>query len=115
MDARLAPGIEMVIHASGLDAEIADADWVLSGEGRFDEQSLRGKVVSGIAKLAAKHGAKMAVLAGSVQVSEEVYRREGIELALSTMKPGMELNEALMRAEELLGSVALELAARIAN
>ena len=115
MDAYLAPGIEMVIHASGLDAEIADADWVLSGEGRFDEQSLRGKVVSGIAKLAAKHGAKMAVLAGSVQVSEEVYRREGIELALSTMKPGMELNEALMRAEELLGSAALELAARIAN
>jgi hypothetical protein len=31
------------------------------------------------------------------------------------MKPGMELNEALMRAEELLGSAALELAARIAN
>jgi glycerate kinase len=115
MNARLVPGIEMVIHASGLDAEIADADWVLSGEGRFDEQSLRGKVVSGIAKLAVKHGVKVAVLAGSVQVSEEVYRREGIELALSTMKPGMKLNEALTRAEELLGSAARELAARITD
>ena len=115
MDARFAPGIEMVIHASGLEADLADADWVLTGEGRFDKQSLRGKVVSGIAKLAAKHGAKVAVLAGSVQVSEEIYRREGIELALPTMKPGMEPKEALERAEELLGSVARELAARIAD
>ena len=113
MGARLAPGIEMVIHASGLDTEIADVDWVVTGEGRFDKQSLRGKVVSGIAKLAAKHGTKVAVLAGSVQVSEEIYRREGIELALPTMKPGMELKEALEHAEELLGSAARELAARI--
>ena len=113
MDARIAPGIETVIHASGMDAELADADWVVTGEGRFDKQSLRGKVVSGIAKLGAKHGAKVAVLAGSIQVSEEIYRREGIELALSTMEPGMELNEALERAEELLASAARELAARI--
>jgi glycerate 2-kinase len=115
MDAWLAPGIEIVIQASGLDADLADADWVLTGEGRFDKQSLRGKVVSGIARLAEKHGTKVAVLAGSVQLSEEVYRCEGIELALSTMKPGMELNEALERAEELLASATRELATRIAG
>jgi glycerate kinase len=113
MEARLAPGIETVIQASGMDAELADADWVVTGEGQFDTQSLRGKVVSGIAKLAAKHRVKVAVLAGSVQVSEEIYHREGIELALSTMKPGMELNQALTRAEELLASAARELTARI--
>ena len=113
MDARLAPGIETVIHASGMDAELTDADWVVTGEGRFDAQSLRGKVVSGIAKLAAKHGVKVAVLAGSMQVSEEIYHREGIELALATMKPGMELNEAMAHAEELLASAARELATRI--
>ncbi len=83
-----------------MDAESADADWVVTGEGRFDAQSLRGKVVSkGITKVAAKHGVKVAVLAGSVQVSEEIYRREGIDLALSTMKAsGVELNEALANA-----------------
>jgi glycerate kinase len=69
--------------------------------------------VSGIAKLAAKHGAKVAVLAGSTQVSEEVYRRGGVELALSTMKPGMKLDEAIKHAEELLASAARELAGRI--
>jgi glycerate kinase len=115
MGARITSGIETVIDASGMEVELADADWVVTGEGRFDTQSLRGKVVSGIAKLASKHRAKMAVLAGSVQVSEEIYRREGIDLALSTMKPGMELNEALARAEELLFLAARELAGRISS
>jgi glycerate kinase len=110
MDARIVSGIETVIQASGMDAELANADWVVTGEGRFDTQSLRGKVVSGIARLAAKHGVRVIVLAGSVQVSEEIYRREGIDLALSTMKPGMELNEALASAEELLASAAREFA-----
>ncbi|HXI84427.1 MAG TPA: glycerate kinase [Verrucomicrobiae bacterium] len=115
MDARLTQGVETVIHANGMDVELADADWVITGEGRFDGQSLRGKVVSGVAKLAAKHGAKVGVLAGSVHVLEEIYQREGIEVALSTMKRGMELDEALERAEELLASAARELAARIVD
>jgi glycerate 2-kinase len=113
MDARLSPGIDTVIHATGMDAELADANWVITGEGRFDEQSLHGKVVSGVAKLAAKHGVKIAVLAGSVQISEKIYRREGIEFALSTMKPGMELNKAIEHAKELLASAARELATLI--
>jgi glycerate 2-kinase len=113
MNARLVPGIEKVVHASQIDMELADADWVITGEGRFDEQSLRGKVVSGISKLAAKHGTKVAVMAGSAHVPEKIYRQEGIELALSIMKSGMELNEAIKHAEELLSSAARELATRI--
>jgi glycerate kinase len=113
MNAQLMPGVETVIRACGLEAELADADWVITGDGRFDEQSLQGKVVSGVARLAAKHGVKVAVLAGSVEVPEEVCRREGINVALATMKPGMELSEAMARAEEFLAFAARELAARI--
>lgn len=113
MNAQLVSGAETVIHASGLEAELGDADWVITGEGRFDEQSLRGKVVSGIARIATRHGVKVGVLAGSVQVPEEVCRREGIEFALATMKPGMQLDDAMARAEELLASATRELAGRL--
>jgi glycerate kinase len=115
MNARLVPGIETVIRASGLEAELVDADWIITGEGCFDKQSLRGKVVSGISKLAAKHEVKVAVLAGSVHIPEEIFRREGIHLALTTMKPGMTLKESMQQAEELLRSAALESAARMAS
>jgi len=113
MNAQLMPGIEVVMRATGLEAELADADWVITGEGRFDEQSLRGKVVSGVARLAAQHKVPVAVLAGSVSVPEELCQREGIKWALPTMKPGMTVDEAMARAEELLASATRELAARL--
>lgn len=113
MDAKLIPGVEAVAEAIGLDAALAGADWVITGEGRFDEQSLRGKVVSGVARLARKHGVKVAVIAGSVQVPGVVWRREGIEVALSTMVPGMELHDAMASAEKLLASSARQLATRL--
>lgn len=113
MDAKLIPGVEAVAEAIGLDAELSDADWVITGEGCFDEQSLRGKVVSGVTKLARKHAVKVAVIAGSVQVPENVWRREGIKVALSAMEPGMKLDEAMASAEKLLASSAQQLAVRI--
>jgi glycerate kinase len=113
LGARLVPGVGTVMDVIGLEAELADADWVITGEGRFDEQSLRGKVVSGVTRLARKHAAQVAVIAGSVQVPESVWRCERIELALSTMDPGMELDEAMASAEKLLASASLQLAARI--
>jgi glycerate 2-kinase len=113
MDAKLIPGVEAVSEAIGLDAELADADWVITGEGRFDEQSLRGKVVSGIINHARRYGVKVAVIAGSVQVPESLWRREGIEVALSTMKPGMQVDEAMASADRLLESAARQLAARL--
>ena len=113
MNARLMPGVERVMDAIGLDKELAGADWVITGEGRFDEQSLRGKVVSGIVKRAARHGVKVGVIAGSVLVPENVWRREGIKLALPAMSQEMELDEAMASAEKLLASSARQLAARI--
>jgi glycerate kinase len=113
IDAKLVPGVEAVSKAIGLDGALHGADWVITGEGCFDEQSLQGKVVSGIAKLAAQHGVKVAVLAGDVRLSESVWRREGIELALSTTEPGMELSDAMASAERLLKSTARQFAARI--
>jgi glycerate kinase len=113
MDAKLIPGVEAVAEAIGLDAELADADWVVTGEGRFDEQSLRGKVVSGVTRLTARHGVNVAVLAGSVQVSQDAWQDEGIQVALSAMNPGMKLDEAMASADELLASAARRLAAQI--
>lgn len=113
MDAKLIPGVEAVAEAIGLDAELADADWVITGEGCFDEQSLRGKVLSGIIRRAQKYGVHVAVIAGSVRLSEIAWCREGIEVALPTMGPGMELPEAMASADGLLESAARQLVARI--
>ncbi len=106
MNARLVAGIETVISASGLERVIEGADWVITGEGRFDSQSLRGKVVSGIVQSTRPAGAKVAVMAGSVQVSEQEMRDSGVEIALPTGKPDMPMEEVLKRGRQDLYETA---------
>ncbi len=110
MNARLVSGIDEVMAQSHLKETLADADWVVTGEGRFDVQSLRGKVVSGVTRLARQAGARVAVLAGQVLLLPEVYRAAGIEVALSCMTEGMNLQYALDNSEALLTRAGEEFA-----
>ncbi|MCD0443889.1 glycerate kinase [Glycomyces sp. A-F 0318] len=57
-------GARLTCDAVGLDAEIAAADLVVSGEGSFDSQSLRGKLAAEVASGAAAHGTPCLVMAG---------------------------------------------------
>jgi glycerate kinase len=66
---RCESGIGLVRRLCGLDAALADADLVITGEGSFDAQSLRGKVVAGVAAAARERGVPCLVLAGRVAVA----------------------------------------------
>jgi glycerate kinase len=110
MGARLVPGIETVMAISRLEDALRGADWIITGEGKFDGQSLRGKVVSGIVRLARGVGTRVAVLAGSVQVEPEEYRAWGVEAALGTQPSGMPLAEAMEKSKPLLREAAARFA-----
>ena len=61
-------GADLVMTAVGLEAAIDGADLVVTGEGRFDATSLRGKVVSGVAGRAQAAGVPCVVAAGQAQI-----------------------------------------------
>lgn len=110
MDASIVSGIETVMRRSNLADELESADWVITGEGSFDEQSLYGKVVSGILKLAKQSDTRVAVLAGQVRIPADEYRKAGIEVAIATKPDDMSLEEALRNSRELLAAAARRLA-----
>lgn len=64
----LVPGAAYISRLTGYDDAVRSADVVISGEGRFDSTSLQGKVVGHVLGLAARHGARRAVVAGQVAV-----------------------------------------------
>ena len=103
---RIVSGIETIMEVSGLARELQGTDWIVTGEGKFDDQSLHGKVVSGIARLARRHGVKVAVIAGSVQVSQREWEEAGIACALPTAPADMPFDQALGQARELLALTA---------
>ena len=61
----LTPGFDFVAGRVGLDQAIAAADLVVTGEGRLDPSSLDGKVVGGVARMAARHGVSVTAIVGT--------------------------------------------------
>jgi glycerate kinase len=115
LDAVRVPGIATVLDTLGFAALVADADLVVTGEGSFDWQSLRGKVVSGVAETALAHGRACVVLAGRVEVGRREYAATGVSGAFAVVDDliarGLPESAALERPAEHLASLA-ERAAR---
>jgi glycerate kinase len=64
--ARLVPGFDLVAEAVELADAVAEADLVVTAEGLLDEQSFHGKVVGGVAALAAEAGVPVLAVVGEV-------------------------------------------------
>jgi len=110
MGAKLVSGVETIIRESGLVKEISDADWVITGEGRFDSQSLRGKVVSGVTKAARLSRARVCVIAGRVELPENQWRDFGITDAIGLSDKTMNLAYAIAHTKSLLAEAARKFA-----
>lgn len=86
LGAELAPGGELVADVLGLPALLADADVVLTGEGRLDSQSFGGKVLDTVRRLTPAH-VPVLVVAGAVCASAEELAAAGVTGAFS-IAPG---------------------------
>lgn len=75
-NAKLQMGIQTVLDTVRFDEKIADADYIFTGEGKLDAQSLRGKVVMGIAQRAQQQEKKVIAVVGGADDKniKEVYR-----------------------------------------
>lgn len=102
LGAELRPGIELVMAQAGVEALLADADLVITGEGQLDGQSLAGKTPVGVARLAHRHGVPVVVLAGRLAPGWQAAFDEGVTAAFALADGPMSLDEALARCAELL-------------
>jgi glycerate kinase len=106
LNANLVQGIEQVFARTGFHDTISGADWVVTGEGCLDQQSLSGKVVSGVLHACHNKSTKVAVFAGQVDLSEEEYKRHGIEYAAACTPKGMSKAKGIKQAPALLQQAA---------
>ncbi|MFJ6196265.1 glycerate kinase [Micromonospora sp. NPDC092111] len=83
---RCESGIDLVTRAIGLDAALDGCDLVITGEGSFDHQSLRGKVVAGVAGAARDRGVPCVVLAGRVSTGRREAASAGVTEAYSLVE-----------------------------
>ena len=93
--AALTPGIELILDAVGLEEELSSADVVVTGEGRLDFQTARGKAPVGVARLAKKYNAKVIAFAGSVTKEATACNKEGIDAFFPILRSVCTLAEAM--------------------
>ncbi|MNF96693.1 Glycerate kinase [compost metagenome] len=86
------------------------ADLVITGEGRFDAQTLRGKTPFGVARIARRQGVPVLVIAGTLGEGYEQLYAHGIDAAFALTNGPMSLEQACAQAAPLLQARARDIA-----
>ncbi|MGA8116168.1 MAG: glycerate kinase, partial [Actinocatenispora sp.] len=103
-------GAGLVRAAVRLDDALDDCDLVVTGEGSFDFQSLRGKLPAMVAGAAAERGVPCLVLAGRVEVGRREAAAAGIEATYSVVEHVGGVEQAMSAAGDGLRSLAARVA-----
>ncbi|MFV5490878.1 glycerate kinase [Acinetobacter sp. ASP199] len=99
MGAKLQSGVELIIEQSRLTEKIAQADYVLTGEGKIDSQTALGKTPFGVAQVAKQFNKPVIAFAGLVGEGIESLYQAGFSQIVGINPPGYSLEEALKNAE----------------
>jgi glycerate kinase len=106
-------GATVIATHTGLAADLAAADLVITGEGRFDDQSLHGKVISALVGQAG--GTPVLVLAGQVTLDPSALAGAGVAAAHSIVDHAGSVELAISDAANQLAGLAAGVAAELGN
>ena len=95
LEGELKPGIDIILQEVGLAKSINGADFVVTGEGRIDFQSIMGKAPMGVSRLSREKGIPVIAIAGCVANDAEVMHDHGLDAFFSTINYPVSLEEAM--------------------
>ncbi|WP_226641797.1 glycerate kinase [Mesobacillus subterraneus] len=110
LSAELKRGVDIVIEAAQLESHILDADFVITGEGKIDGQTIFGKTPIGVAKTAKRHNVPVIAIAGNVAADSEVVHEYGIDAVFSIVPGVVSLEDAFKNAHTFAEKIAANIA-----
>jgi len=113
LGARRESGAAVIAERTGLVDDLGAADLVITGEGRLDDQSLHGKVISALAAGAARRGTPVLVLAGQVTLNGAALHAAGITAAFALVDYAGSARLAMDDAANQLAGLAHSAASQV--
>lgn len=98
MGASLQRGIDVVLDTVGYDEMLTDCSMVITGEGRIDGQSARGKVVAGVASRASQRNIPVLAVVGDIGDDADEMYKIGVSAIFSINRVAVPFSEAKSRA-----------------
>ena len=109
------PGVDEVAATVGLEQALRGADWVFTGEGSVDAQTVMGKTPFGVAQVATRAGARVVIFAGRVAPDASVLLEHGVERLVAITAEGTPIEQALREGAESLTRATADVCRDIAS
>lgn len=100
LQSKLTKGIDVILDTINFDELVSKADSVFTGEGKFDSQSLHGKVVMGVANRSQKYKTPVIVVTGAIGENIQEAYNKGITAIFSINKEPMEFSKSALKSKE---------------
>lgn len=100
LQSKLTKGIDVILDTIKFDELVSKADIVFTGEGKFDSQSLYGKVVMGVANRSQKYKTPVIVVTGAIGENIQEAYNKGITAIFSINKEPMEFSKSALKSKE---------------
>lgn len=110
LNAEFKAGVEVVAELNQLAHKISSADWVITGEGKFDQQTLNGKTVLGVSRVAKMKNVPVIVIAGTLGEGYQALYEHGVTAAFSLTNGPITLEQACEQAAELIFERTIDIA-----
>lgn len=102
LSATIQRGVMYIINSWRLPEKLRDADLIITGEGKIDDQTFSGKVVSEVVGLAAREGKPVIAVCGKCEIAEHDTRSRGIHSVISLIDDHTSEQSAMNDASSLI-------------
>jgi len=104
LNAKLQPGINVLMQLLDFDKYAQEADFIISGEGKIDRQTLSGKVLAGVQEKAKRFNKKLIIVAGRIEI--DIAKHWPEVHAFSLMEIARDEQDAMQNTSSLLSTLA---------
>lgn len=106
LNGTLEPGIQLIKNMANFDNQIKNADWIITGEGKLDNQTMSGKTIQGVLESAKRQNINVAAFCGSIQITENELHKIGIEYGKDIISISENLEDAMVNSAHYLKILA---------
>jgi glycerate kinase len=104
--ANLISGIDLIKDLIDFDAKIINADWMITGEGKLDLQTLSGKTIKGVLASSKKYNIPLAAFCGSISLSKKEIDKAGLSYTASILEDARNLEDAMINSAGYLKEIS---------
>ncbi|MFD2530107.1 glycerate kinase [Polaribacter marinaquae] len=106
LNGSLEPGIQLIKNLANFDEKIKNADWIITGEGKLDNQTLSGKTIQGVLESAKIQNIKVASFCGKIELSKNELKEIGIVYGKDIISNSKNLDDAMNNSSTYLKILA---------